>query len=135
MIVPAEAADPPINRPEIEAQVRAAALRYEEALVGNDLAVLNELFWSSSHTVRYGATECLYGKDEIDKFRKSRPSKGINRSIRRLEITTFGEDFAVANLEFHRVGELRIGRQSQSWVRFEEGWRVVSAHVSLCSDL
>lgn len=123
--------DPVINRPEVGAEVRAAVLRYEAALTGNELAVLDELFWSSSHTVRYGATECLYGKDEIDAFRKSRPSKGLARSVTRLEIATFGDNFAVANLEFRREGEPRVGRQSQTWIRFNEGWRIVSAHVSL----
>jgi len=123
--------DPAINRPEVEAEVRAAVLRYEAALTGNELAVLDELFWSSAHTVRYGATERLYGKEEIDAFRKSRPSKGLARSVTRLEIATFGDNFAVANLEFRREGEPRVGRQSQTWIRFNEGWRIVSAHVSL----
>lgn len=127
----AEAKEPTINRPDIEAEVRAVVLLYEAALTGNDLSVLDELFWRSPYTVRYGATECLYGKDEIENFRKSRSSQGLNRTIHRLQITTFGEDFAVANLEFQREGERRNGRQSQTWCRFAEGWRVVSAHVSL----
>jgi hypothetical protein len=29
------------------------------------------------------------------------------------------------------VGSERTGRQSQTWVRTAEGWRVVAAHVSL----
>lgn len=123
--------EPTINRPDIEAEVRIAVMRYETALISNDIAVLDELFWSSSHAVRYGATECLYGRDEIEAFRKSRPSKGLERSIRRLEIMTLGEDVAVANLEFQREGEPRVGRQSQTWIRFTKGWRIVSAHVSL----
>ena len=45
--------------------------------------------------------------------------------------TTYGEDFATTNIEFRREGSARIGRQSQTWVRMPEGWRVVSAHVSL----
>jgi hypothetical protein len=120
-----------INDPEIEAEVQAVVLRYEAALTGNDLAVLDELFWKSPHTVRYGATECLYGYDEIAAFRKSRSTIGLDRVIQRLEITSFGKNFAIANLEFRRPGDSRIGRQSQTWVRFDECWRVVSAHVSL----
>jgi hypothetical protein len=121
-----------IDAPEIKAEVEAAVLRYEAALTGNDVAVLDELFWLSPHTVRYGAAECLYGHDEIAAFRKSRSSKGLDRVIRRLEITSFDENFAVVNLEFLREGETRVGRQSQTWIRFKEGWRVVSAHVSQC---
>lgn len=119
-----------INRPDIHSEVMAAVMRYESALVANDIAVLDELFWRSEHTVRYGATEMLYGAEEIAAFRKARPSKGLARRIRRLVVTTFGTDFATANLEFEREGAPTIGRQSQSWLRMPEGWKVVSAHIS-----
>lgn len=46
-------------------------------------------------------------------------------------ITTYGRDFATANVEFQREGSARTGRQSQTWLRTEAGWRVVAAHVSL----
>jgi hypothetical protein len=46
-------------------------------------------------------------------------------------ITTFGRDFATANTEFRRAGAMAIGRRTQSWVRFPEGWRVVAADVSM----
>lgn len=120
-----------INRPEVVAEVRAAVLRYEAALTANEVETLDALFWSSPHTVRYGAGEVLYGQEEILAFRRGRNPRGLDRRVRRLEITTFGTDFAVANLEFEREGEARIGRQSQTWVRLDEGWRVISAHVSL----
>lgn len=119
-----------INRPEVHAEVTAAVLRYEAALTGNDVTVLDELFWDSSHTVRYGAGETLYGRDEILAFRRARGSAGLERTVRRLVVTTFGDDVATANLEFVREGRPEIGRQSQTWIRFPEGWRVVSAHVS-----
>jgi hypothetical protein len=120
-----------INRPDVVAEVEAAFARYEAALVGNDVAVLDELFWASPHTIRYGPAESLYGQDEILAFRKARPSAGLERVLRRTVITTFGEDYATANTEFTRDGTTKIGRQSQSWVRLEDGWRVVAAHVSL----
>lgn len=119
-----------INRPDVHAEVTAAVLRYEKALVGNDVAALDELFWSSPHTVRFGAGEALYGQDEILAFRMARMPKGLDRAIRRMVVTTFGTDFATAAVEFERPGETTIGRQSQTWVRFAEGWRVVNAHVS-----
>ena len=119
-----------INQPDVHAEVTAAVMRYERALVTNDIPVLDELFWRSEHTVRYGATETLYGVEEIAAFRRVRPSKGLARAIRRIVVTTFGSDFATANLEFEREGAATIGRQSQSWVRMPEGWRVVSAHIS-----
>jgi hypothetical protein len=103
-------------------------------LTGNDVATLDALFWASRHVVRYGATENLYGQEQILAFRKARPSKGLDRSLRNTVITTFGTDFATANTEFTRPGSDRIGRQSHSWARLPEGWRIVAAHVSWMDD-
>lgn len=122
-----------INLPEVLAEVTAAFERYEAALVGNDVAVLDELFWVSPHTLRYGATENLYGYDAIRAFRAARPAAGLQRRLLKTVITTYGRDFATANCEFQRDGSDRTGRQSQTWMRTPEGWRVVSAHVSLLS--
>lgn len=119
-----------INEPETLAEVTAAFARYEAALVGNDVATLDALFWTSPHVVRYGATENLHGHEAILAFRKARPSKGLARRLRNTVITTFGRDFATASTEFTREGEPRTGRQMQSWARLPEGWRIVAAHVS-----
>ncbi|HEV7264244.1 MAG TPA: oxalurate catabolism protein HpxZ [Falsiroseomonas sp.] len=119
-----------INHPEALAEVTEAFRRYEQALVTNDVAVLDELFWDSPHTIRYGAGENLYGAAEIQAFRAARPGTGLERTLERTAITTYGRDFATANTLFRRGG--RLGRQSQSWARIPGlGWRVVSAHVSM----
>ena len=120
-----------INLPEVLAEVRAAFERYEDALVNNRVEVLDELFWTSPLTVRYGAAENLYGIDEIRAFRQARPAAGLARTLARTVITTYGRDCATAMTEFRRAGNPRVGRQSQTWVRLPEGWRVVAAHVSV----
>ena len=120
-----------INLPEVVAEVTTQFDCYERALTSNDVVVLDELFWRSPHTLRYGATENLYGYDAIAGFRAARPSNGLAREVLKTVITTYGTDFATANIEFRRTGSDRTGRQSQTWVRTPEGWRVVSAHVSL----
>ena len=120
-----------INLPDVVAEVSAAFEQYEHALVHNEVAVLDALFHNSPHTLRFGATENLYGYDAIQAFRASRPSQGLSRERMNIVITTYGRDFATANTEFKRVGSERTGRQSQTWVRTPEGWRVVAAHVSL----
>lgn len=120
-----------INLPAVLAEVEAAFAEYERALVTNDVPVLDRLFWDSPHTLRYGAGENLYGYDAIRAFRQGRPAVNLEREITARAITTFGQDFAVANVEFRRTGSDRTGRQSQTWARLPEGWRVVSAHVSL----
>jgi hypothetical protein len=118
-----------INIPEIVAEVRAAWQRYNRALNENDVATLNELFWQSPLTVRYGFAENLYGHEAIAGFRSAR-SGSVDRTIGRAVITTFGREFAYAVCETHTAGSERVGRQSHTWVRTEQGWRIVAAHVS-----
>lgn len=120
-----------INLPDVLAEVTAQFERYEKALTGNDVAVLDELFWNSPHTLRYGATENLYGYAAIQAFRAGRPAQGLERKLLKTVITTYGFDMATANVEFQRAGSAKAGRQSQTWLRAPEGWRVVAAHVSL----
>ncbi|WP_395349360.1 oxalurate catabolism protein HpxZ [Variovorax sp. UC122_21] len=122
---------PEINLPDVLAEVEAVFARYEHALVHNEVEVLDELFWASPTTLRYGATENLYGYEAIQAFRASRPAQGLARALLRVVVTTYGRDFATANCEFRREGSERTGRQSQTWMRTDQGWRVVAAHVSL----
>jgi hypothetical protein len=122
-----------INRPDVLEEVTAAFAEYQQALVANDVAVLDRLFFDSPHTLRYGAGENLYGYDAIRAFRQARPAVNLEREVTVTTITSYGQDLAVTNIEFKRAGSERIGRQSQTWVRLPEGWRVVAAHVSLMS--
>ena len=124
-----------LNIPEVRAEVEAAFARYEQALITNDVPVLEELFRDAPETIRYGIAENLYGMDAIRAFRRARPSVGLMRHLERTEITTYGRDMATANTLFRReTAPGKVGRQSQTWARFPEGWRVVSAHVSTVPD-
>jgi hypothetical protein len=121
-----------INLPDVRAEVETAFARYEAALVTNDVATLQELFWRSELTIRYGIAEILYGSDEIAAFRAARLPVGLARRISRTVITTFGRDFATASTLFERdTVPGKIGRQMQTWARLPDGWRIVAAHVSL----
>lgn len=124
-----------VNDPAVLAEMEAVFARYEKALVENDVAVLDELFWQDERTIRYGGGENLYGVAEILAFRNARPSVGLNRALERTVITTFGADMATASTLFRRASAPgRIGRQMQTWVRMPQGWRVVAAHVSIIDD-
>jgi len=122
-----------INDPEVVAELRALYPLYESALVNNDVETLTRMFWASPYAIRFGAGENLYGVDEIEAFRRSRPAVNLARRVVRLEIVTFGRDFGSITLEFERgtPAGLARGRQSQVWVRLDQGWRIVSAHVSV----
>jgi len=121
-----------IDLPEVVAEVRAAFAAYERALVSNDVATLDAIFHDDPRTIRYGATENLYGYSEIMAFRAARSPAGLGRTLSKTVITTYGRDFAVASTLYDRPSfPGKIGRQMQTWVRFAEGWRVVAAHVSM----
>ncbi|WP_158809982.1 oxalurate catabolism protein HpxZ [Beijerinckia sp. L45] len=118
--------------PDVKAEVEAAFAAYEVALVGNDVATLEALFWDDPRTIRYGGGENLYGMDAIRAFRRGRSPVGLDRTLDRTVITTYGRDMATAMTLFARKhAPDRIGRQSQTWVRFPDGWKIVAAHVSL----
>jgi 1-carboxybiuret hydrolase subunit AtzH-like protein len=121
-----------IDLPEVVAEVRACFDAYEKALVSNDVAALDALFRNDPRTIRYGATENLYGYAEIMAFRAARSPVGLGRTISKTVITTYGREFAVASTLYNRPSAAgKVGRQMQTWVKFPEGWRVVAAHVSL----
>ena len=122
-----------INDPEVVAELDALYPQYEHALVTNDVEKLVAMFWTGDQVMRFGVTENLYGPEELEAFRKGRPAANLARHVKRLDIVSFGRDFGSITLEFERTtasGATR-GRQSQTWVRFTEGWRIVAAHVSL----
>ena len=124
-----------IDVPEVVADVRRQFERYEQALVANDVAMLDAMFRDDPRTIRYGGGEILYGYDRIKAFRAARSAAGLARTISRTVITTYGRDFATASTLFRRAGTPgKVGRQMQTWVRFPEGWRVVAAHVSAIDE-
>ncbi|AAK24583.1 oxalurate catabolism protein HpxZ [Caulobacter vibrioides] len=123
-----------INDPAVLAEVTALVDAYEVALMANDVEALDAAFWTSPHTVRLGVAENLWGFDEIAAFRVGRTGGSPPRTRLRTEVTTFGADVAVANVLFRRDDTGRIGRQSQTWIRTADGWKVASAHVSLMQE-
>jgi len=124
-----------IDLPEVVAEVKSAFARYEKALVLNDVAALNALFHDDPRTIRYGGSESLYGYAEIEAFRAARSPIGLARTLSKTVISSYGRDHAVASTLFHRATTPgKVGRQMQTWVRFNEGWRVFAAHVSYIDE-
>mgnify|MGYP001180043461 FL=1 len=119
-----------INIPEIVAEVTEAFMKYEKAGLENDVEMINELFWNDEKTLRYGPNGTLVSHAALSAFRRSQDIGAWERTLKDTYIVTFGRDFAVANTESTRSTADGINRQSQTWVRMPEGWRIVSAHVS-----
>ncbi|GBR30503.1 AtzH-like domain-containing protein [Kozakia baliensis] len=113
------------------AALTVASDQYEDALAQNNIPVLDELFFDGPEAVRFGATENLFGAQEIAEFRRARTNGAPARRNTRREIVALGPDVGCVNIVFERLADGRIGRQSQTWLRTAHGWRIVSAHVSL----
>jgi hypothetical protein len=123
-----------IDDPQTHAEVLARFTAYEDALMRNDIAALDEFFWPSPLALRFGVGESLFGFETIAAFRVARVGGSPSRKLQNTQITCFGDGHAVAATEFLRDGEARLGRQTQVWVKFPAlGWRIVSAHVSLAA--
>jgi len=121
-----------VDIPEIVADVTEQFARYEKALVSNDVAVLDALFRPDPRTLRYGIAENLYGHDAIMAFRAGRSPAGLMRRLDQTVITSYGRDTAIASTLFYRDSMPgKVGRQMQTWVRFDDGWKIVAAHVSI----
>lgn len=114
-------------------ELRAAFDGYEKALNGNDVEALIAYFWEDANAVRLQAGGGAYGYEQIAGFRKGRDVSDITRTLTRVDILMLTEDIGVANCEYERKISGRKGAQSQVWRRFPEGWRIVSAHVSLAA--
>lgn len=123
--------DPVINAPESVASVRSAFETYEQALIANDLTVLDNYFWRSEFTVRFGVAENLYGAEAIRAYRRQCSPVGPGRTLHGTVVTTFGDSFATVSTQFGDGETNYHGRQMQTWVRFTDGWKVVAAHVSV----
>jgi ketosteroid isomerase-like protein len=119
-----------IDDPILLAEITAAFAAYERALMADDVPAMDALFHDAPTTNRYGVGEVLYGIEEIRAFRKGRGGSP-QRTLGKVAITVYGDAFATADAEFFRENSDRRGRQTQSWVKFADGWKVVSAHVSL----
>ncbi|MEC9342256.1 MAG: oxalurate catabolism protein HpxZ [Pseudomonadota bacterium] len=119
-----------VDDPETLAEITAVFEAYERALLANDADALDAMFLASGRTVRFGVAEVQYGIEEVRAFRAVQ--KPFDRTLSRTLITTYGKDLAIASTLFHRddfPGE--VGRQMQTWIRTEEGWKVAAAHVSM----
>lgn len=120
-----------IQRPEVVAELSALFNEYESALMSNDVQALNDFFWSSPQVTRYGIADRQWGHDELVAYRASVPAPDFTRQLHDVRITTFGPDLAVAMCEFTRSDTALRGFQTQTWVRLPQGWKIVSAHVSM----
>lgn len=120
-----------INHAEVVSEVTAIFLDYESALMANDIEALNNFFWNSTATTRYGIADKQLGHAALVAYRQGVPAPDFTRTLHDVRITAFGPDMAVAMCEFRRSDTHLHGFQTQTWVRLGAQWKIVSAHVSM----
>ena len=123
------------NQPDVVAEVQQAFEGYYASLRANDVPATQAWFRQSPLTVRFGNAENLFGAEEINAYRAASTSRATSGSNarERFVIATFGRDFATTS-SMTRAENGKIGRATQVWARFPEGWKIVSAHVSSITD-
>ena len=121
---------PAVNDPGVVASVVAAFERYEQALLGNDVDALDDFMWRDPRLVRVGIDDRQDGFAEVSAFRRAQPRQTPARTLQNTMVVTFGDHIAVVTTDFVPTDGSPTGRQSQTWVRMPEGWRIVAAHVS-----
>lgn len=120
-----------INHTEVVSEVTAIFLDYESALMANDVEALNNFFWNSTATTRYGIADKQLGHAALVAYRQGVPAPNFTRTLHDVRITAFGPDMAIAMCEFKRSDTALHGFQTQTWVRLGSQWKIVSAHVSM----
>ncbi len=117
-----------INRPDVLAEVGAAFEAYEQALVENDVDRILSFF--AEDAVRFGIADQQVGLKEQAEWRHAQPDLPPGRRLKDTIIQGYGRSVAVVTTLFGYPGGDKLGRQSQTWVRMPDGWRIVTAHVS-----
>jgi hypothetical protein len=76
------------------------------------------------HSLKAGSSQLHHGSTGAT-------HDGLNANRVTGGVASYGLDFAIVNIEYQRPGSDAIGRQSQTWARMPEGWRIVAVHVGL----
>ncbi|GAA1843696.1 oxalurate catabolism protein HpxZ [Pseudonocardia ailaonensis] len=120
----------PAALPDVTAEITEVFGRYEQALREADVELLTELFWADPRCVRYGVADRQQGGAEIAAWRRANPGVPAGRTLSETVVLVTSPTTAVVSTLFGYPGTAAEGRQTQTWVRFAEGWKIVAAHVS-----
>ena len=122
----------PSPRAMAAAEVQHAFVAYEAALVANDVAAMDAAFWNDERVVRFGIHEGQHGFAAIARLRAPPAPVPADRRLVRTDVVPVADDVVVVSTVFVNGDDPTIGRQQQTWVRVDDGWKIVAAHVSMC---
>lgn len=116
------------NPAQVPEDLLAAFWRYEQAILDDDLAVLDESFADSPGTMRGDGGGLLVGHDVISAFRGVRG--GVpSRRIERIEYRPLSQSAALL-VSISRFTAGGTGLQTQLWQRIDGRWQITVAHVT-----
>ena len=114
--------------PAVPASLLAAFLRYEQAIMDDDLDLLDAFFADGPATMRGDGAGLLVGHEAISAFRGARG--GVPpRTIERVEYRPLGDDAAML-VSVSRYASGGTGLQTQLWQRIDGRWLITVAHVT-----
>ena len=114
-----------------ERTVTALSDEYEAALVGNDLASIDAVFWDSPDLLRYGVADMQTGFAAVVAWRAQAAPVSPTRQMLDRTVQELATGVVAVDITYRYADDTKLGRQSQTWVRRPEGWRIVRAHVSM----
>lgn len=120
-----------VNLPEVVAEITKIFHEYEHALMTNEVEKLNQYFWQDERVTRYGIGDRQWGIKELIAYRQSIPAPDFTRTLENLRVITFDQSTAICQVEFVRSDTTLRGFQTQTWLKIDGIWRIVSAHVSM----
>jgi Protein of unknown function (DUF3225) len=118
-------------RTAAETEVRQQFDRYEQALRAHAIDTLNDFFVDSPQTVRFGTSEENYGKESIDTWRRLCVPVHPYRQTHHVVLVALTPQVVCVSCEFTDPNTVGTGRQSQTWLRTADGWKIAMAHVSV----
>jgi hypothetical protein len=115
---------------DVEDEVHACFRAYEDALLARDVAAMDAWFADDHRTIRFGTAEEQWGADAVRRWRSLAPQIPAGRSLSETRVDVWTDTVAVVTTLFRYPSSVLVGRQSQTWLRTEAGWRIIHAHVS-----
>ncbi len=122
------------DRAAVLSEVRSAFEQYEQALLRHDVEALNGFFLNAADSIRYGIAEQHYGYEAIAAGRRIAAAVHPQRRLLRTVVSIHGDDVASVSAEFTDPVTAGVGRQTQTWVRTDNGWKIAVAHVSVAAN-
>jgi len=109
----------------VDRAVLACFTAYEE-----DVAAMDAWFADDARTIRFGMADEQWGAEDVRGWRSLALRAPAGRQLSETRVDMWADNVAVVTTLFRYPASVSVGRQSQTWLLTDAGWRVIHAHVS-----